>query len=106
MGFCIEISIFVNEIQILTSKQRKNVWNLRGRGISPYGQISLQSGATSPTISNQVAISPTKHRLRLHISYHFLFYKAERNHNGSKPLARTLLGSRADLGYLIEVGLG
>ena len=70
----------------------------RGRGISPYGQISLQSGATSPTISNQVAISPTKHRLRLHISYHFLFYKAERNHNGSKPLAQTLLGSRAELG--------
>ena len=32
------------------------------------------------------------------ISYHFLFYKAERNHNGSKPWARILLGSRAELG--------
>ena len=49
-----------------------------GRGISPYGQISLQSGATSPTISNQVAISPTKHRLRLQ-------YLLPLNHNRSKP---------------------
>ena len=31
------------------------------------GHISLQSGATSPTISNQVTISPTKHRLRLQL---------------------------------------
>ena len=50
-----------------------------GRGITPYGQISLQSGATSPTISNQVTISPTKHRLRLQylLPYHFLFFMAE-----------------------------
>ena len=61
---------FQFKIQLFVCTFSNNYW---GRGISPYGQISLQSGATSPTISNQVAISPTKHRLRLQYLLPFPF---------------------------------